>query len=68
MVADGLVRDLALFVDRLSPDAEADRQLVTALPGEPIELVVTGLPDLDATAITRRPICRTANDLVVGGG
>jgi beta-mannosidase len=64
--ADGLVRDLALFVDRLSPGAEVDRQLVTALPGEPIELAVTGLPDLDASAITSRPVCRTANDLVAG--
>ena len=63
VVADGLVRDLAVFVDRLSPAAEIDRQLITALPGEPVELHVTGLADLDATVVSRRPICRTANDL-----
>jgi beta-mannosidase len=66
LVADRLVRDLAVFVDRLSPAAEVDRQLVTALPGEPVELQVTGLANLDATAISRRPVCRTANDLVAG--
>jgi beta-mannosidase len=66
LVADVLVRDLALFVDRISPAAEVDCQLITALPGEPIELQVTRLTDLDATALTRRPVCRTANDLVAG--
>jgi beta-mannosidase len=65
LVGDTLVRDLALFVDRLSPAAEVDRQLVTALPGEPIELTVTGLDSLDPTSLTRPLICRTANDLVV---
>jgi beta-mannosidase len=66
LVADRLVRDLAVFVDRLSPDAEVDRQLVTALPGEPVELLVTGLADLDAFVVSRPPVCRTANDLVAG--
>ena len=66
LVADRLVRDLAVFVDRLSPAAEVDRQLVTALPGEPVELQVAGLADLDATAISHPPVCRTANDLVAG--
>ena len=71
LVGDTLVRDLALFVDRLSPAAEVDRQLVTALPGEPIELIITGLADLgdlDPTVLTRGPICRTANDLSFGSG
>jgi beta-mannosidase len=65
LVSDTLVRDLTLFVDRLAPAAEVDRQLVTALPGEPIELTITGLDDLDdldPTVLTRPPICRTAND------
>jgi beta-mannosidase len=64
LVSATLVRDLALFADRLAPGAEVDRQLVTALPGEPIELIITGLDDLDPTVLTRGPICRTANDLV----
>jgi beta-mannosidase len=68
LVGATLVRDLALFVDRLSPAAEVDHQLVTALAGEPIELVVTGLDDLDPTILTERPICRTANDLSFGSG
>ncbi len=61
--ADGLIRDLSLFVDRLVPSAEVDRQLVTALAGEVIELEVTGLPDVDVDLLCRRPVCRTANDL-----
>jgi beta-mannosidase len=65
LVADRLVRDVALFVDRLAPGAEVDRQLVTALAGEPIDLVVTGLDTADGTVLATRPICRTANDLVV---
>jgi beta-mannosidase len=64
LVADAVVRDVALFVDRLAPAAEVDRQLVTALPGEPIELTVTGLDALDPAVLTGPPICRTANDLV----
>ena len=63
LVADGLVRDLALFVDRLAPGADVDRQLVTALAGEPIELVISGLSELDAGALSGPPVCRTANDL-----
>jgi beta-mannosidase len=64
LVPDSMVRDLALFVDRLVPSAEVDRQLVTALPGEPIELVVSGLDAPDPTVLSTRPVCRTANDLV----
>jgi beta-mannosidase len=63
LCADGLVRDLSLFVDRLAPGAEVDRQLVTAPAGETIELVVTGLADVDTAAIAGPPVCRTANDL-----
>jgi len=63
LVASALVRDLALFVDRLSPGAEVDRQLVTALPGEAIELTVTGLDAVDPGVISSRPVLRTANDL-----
>ncbi len=65
LVPDRLVRDLALFVDRLAPGAEVDRQLITALPGEPIDLVVTGLDTVDETVLSTRPVGRTANDLVI---
>ncbi len=63
LVSDGLVRDLTLFVDRLAPGAEVDRQMITALAGEVIEVEVSGLADVDAVEISSPPVCRTANDL-----
>ncbi|MDY7102838.1 MAG: glycoside hydrolase family 2 protein [Actinomycetota bacterium] len=66
--AETLVRDLCLLADRLHPDATADSQLVTLLPGEHHRFVVTGVPDDhvdDAMARLRagRPVLRAANDL-----
>ena len=63
LVSDGLVRDLTLFVDRLAPGAEVDRQMISALAGEVIEVEVSGLADVDAVEISSPPVCRTANDL-----
>ncbi|MEV7404502.1 glycoside hydrolase family 2 protein [Streptomyces sp. NPDC091267] len=42
LTAHTLVRDLLLQADRLSPDAYADRGLVTLLPGESVEVSVHG--------------------------
>ena len=39
--------------------------LITALPGELIDLVVTGLDTVDETVLAARPVGRTANDLVL---
>lgn len=60
----GLVRDLTLLVDRLSPDASVDRGLVTLLPGESAEFRVSGVADLDADAVTDPLVARSANQLV----
>lgn len=42
VTAQTLVRDLLLQADRLAPDAEADRGLITLLPGERTRIRVTG--------------------------
>ncbi len=60
-----LVRDLALFADRLDPAAGVDDMLVTLLPGESHTFEITGLSrSVDATEVSGRPVLRCANDTV----
>ncbi|MGW2477713.1 glycoside hydrolase family 2 protein [Streptomyces sp. NPDC001665] len=42
VTAHTLVRDLLLQADRLHPEARADRGLVTLLPGESVDITLTG--------------------------
>ncbi|HEY6738772.1 MAG TPA: glycoside hydrolase family 2 protein [Actinopolymorphaceae bacterium] len=66
VTARTLVRDLALFADRLHPDAEVDDRLVTLLPGESHTFSVHGpVGELDAERVGGAPVLRCANDLVV---
>ena len=51
VTAIGLVRDLALLVDKVDPDAVVDDMLVTLLPGESVTWQVTSA----ARASSRRP-------------
>jgi beta-mannosidase len=67
ITARTLLRDLALHVDRLDPDATVDDQLVTLLPGEQKRFTVTSAVDLDESALLAHPVLRTANDLLTGG-
>jgi beta-mannosidase len=60
--AGTLLRDLALFPDRLDPSATVDDQLITLLPGESVTFTVSGAPALDTSMLTR-PVLRCANDL-----
>ncbi|QNS03627.1 glycoside hydrolase family 2 protein [Streptomyces xanthii] len=55
--AHTLVRDLLLQPDRLAPDAQADRGLVTLLPGETTRIRVHGAPDCGANAIRAALFC-----------
>lgn len=64
VTARTLLRDLALFPDRLSPSAEVDRMLVTLLPGETAQFHVSGGVSDDPEALLRRPVLRCANDVV----
>jgi beta-mannosidase len=64
VTARGLIRDLALFPDRLDPAATVDEQLVTLLPGEHATFHVATTQRLDHAALATRPVLRSANDLV----
>ncbi|SEG90856.1 beta-mannosidase [Actinacidiphila yanglinensis] len=50
VTARTLVRDLLLQADRLAPTAEADRGVLTLLPGESVRIAVTGWQDPDAAS------------------
>ncbi len=65
--ASSLVKDLTLFPDRLDPTAGVDTALVTLPAGRSHTFQVTSQQaDLDLAALTRRPVLRSANDLVAG--
>jgi beta-mannosidase len=57
-----LLRDLALFVDRLDPAGTVDDQLVTLLPGESVTFRVSTAAALDLDALVRPPVLRCVND------
>ncbi|MFG3438600.1 glycoside hydrolase family 2 protein [Nonomuraea sp. NPDC047897] len=64
VTAHTLLRDLAVFPDRLDPAAEVDDQLVTLLPGERARFVIsTTDPRVDERALTRAPVLRCVNDV-----
>ncbi|MEU8384600.1 glycoside hydrolase family 2 protein [Streptosporangium sp. NPDC048865] len=60
VTARTLLRDLALFPDRLDPASAVDDMLVTLLPGESVTFRVTGSPD--PAALVTRPVLRCVND------
>ncbi|WP_436759867.1 glycosyl hydrolase 2 galactose-binding domain-containing protein [Streptosporangium sp. V21-05] len=60
VTARTLLRDLALFPDRLDPASSVDDMLLTLLPGESVTLHVTGSPD--PAALAGRPVLRCVND------
>ncbi|MFF2135995.1 glycoside hydrolase family 2 protein [Streptomyces sp. NPDC058193] len=66
VTARTLLRDLALFPDRLDPAAEVDTMLVTLLPGESAVFHVTGAVLKDPAALGARPVLRCVNDTVDG--
>lgn len=60
ITARTVLRDLALFPDRLDPASSVDDMLLTLLPGESVTLHVTGSPD--PAALVTRPVLRCVND------
>ncbi|MGW0587745.1 glycoside hydrolase family 2 protein [Streptosporangium sp. NPDC002607] len=60
VTARTLLRELALFPDRLDPASWVDDMLLTLLPGESVTLHVTGSPD--PAALVTRPVLRCVND------
>jgi beta-mannosidase len=64
LMANTLVRDLALQVDRLAPDAVADDAIITLLPGESTTIAIAASGSLDLDELPG--LIRTANELVAG--
>jgi beta-mannosidase len=62
LTATALVKDAALFVDRLDPAARVDSALITLAAGFTHTFRVRGT-DLDEVALTARPVLRSVNDL-----
>ncbi|WNI32688.1 glycosyl hydrolase 2 galactose-binding domain-containing protein [Streptomyces sp. ITFR-6] len=62
VTAHTLVRDLLLQADRLSPDAHADRGLMTLLPGESVEVTVHGWSGGTAEDLSAVLRCVNASD------
>jgi beta-mannosidase len=62
VTAGTVVRDLALFPDRLDPAASVDDALVTLLPGETATFAVTSTASLDPDQLTRPPVLRCVGD------
>ena len=64
VTAIGLVRDLALLVDKVDPDARADDMLATLLPGESVTWQVTSALEVEPAAFLDPAVLRSANQLV----
>ena len=61
--AGTLVKDLALFVDRLDATATVDNMLVTLLPGERATFTVTGARGIPAERFADPHVLRSAGDM-----
>jgi beta-mannosidase len=62
ITAHTIVRELAIFPDRLDPSAAVDDQLVTLLPGESATFVVSAVVPLDPAQLTSFPVLRCLNE------
>ena len=63
--ASSLVKDLALFPDRLDPAARVDSALVTLEAGQTHTFEVrSDRTDLDVAALAQKPVLRSVNDLI----
>ena len=63
VTARTLLRDLALFPDRLDAAATVDDMLITLLPGESATFDVTSSEDLSLDALTGIPVLRCVNQV-----
>ncbi|GAB3745286.1 glycoside hydrolase family 2 protein [Microlunatus parietis] len=64
--AEALIKDLAIFPDRLDPAARVDSGLITLTAGQSHTFVITAPAPLDEAALTTRPVLRSVNDLITG--
>lgn len=64
VVAKAFVKDMVINVDRLDPAATIDNQLVTLLPGETAEFMVTSDADFDPALLLDSPVLQSVNSLI----
>ena len=64
VAAHTFVRDLAVLVDRVAPDAFVDDMLVTLLPGESTVFAITTAVPMTLEQLTDPLVLRSANQLV----
>jgi beta-mannosidase len=64
VTASVLMREVSILVDKIAPDAVADRALVTLLPGESVTFVILGAHSASADAFAAPTVLRSANQLV----
>jgi len=63
LTAKTLLRDIALFPDRLDPAATVDDMLVTLLPGDTASFLIESPAPLDTEQLLRSPVLRCVNDI-----
>jgi len=61
ITANSLLRDAAVFVDRLDAEATVNDQLVTLLPGESFTFAIESARELTLEALTHPPAFQCAN-------
>lgn len=66
VVANSLVRELTILVDKVAPDAWIDRALVTLMPGEQAIFRIVTKAVITHEDIVSGEVLRSANQLVVG--
>ena len=64
VVAQTIIRDLALLADQVAPDAVVNDMLVTLLPGDTAIFDVRSQASLDPAALTDPAVLRSANQLL----
>jgi beta-mannosidase len=64
IAAAALLRDVALLVDKVDPDAVVSDMLVTILPGETVTWAVQSAASVDPQSLLAPTVLRTANELV----
>lgn len=59
------IRDLAVLIDRIDPNATVDDMLITLLPGEAARFEILSATPLSVAALSDPAVLRSANQLVV---
>jgi beta-mannosidase len=67
VTAQSTIRDFVLMIDKLDPQASVDSGLITLLPGESHEFIITTSKKLSTEQLIESHVLRSANQLVTVG-